>query len=580
VTARSRTLVIDAESYDPDGYVLDATPPTITATPSTGVGTKTYSSTAPTVCTIDAATGVVTFTGTGTCAIGATIAADGSDGAATATPIAFVVTPVPGPGSTSRTLVIDADSYDPAGYSAGATPPTITSTPSNGGGVTTYSSTSPSVCTIDGASGAVTFTGAGACTIGATISADEDYETATAAPVAFTVTPVSRTLTIDAGSYEAAGYVVSATPPTITSTPSAGTGTRTYSSTTPSVCTIDPATGQVAFVTAGECTIGAAIAAAGIHDAATATPITFRISAPSAAPGPGPTTTDPVVADDDPADSDDEVVGPPADADDDATPAPAPAKDADGEAVAGTDAAIEGVVWFDRNGNGVFDGREWVLPGVTVTLTPGLTSAKAALPQAFPGATAVTGPDGSYAFADLSPGSYTVSASVQIAGFDRTSDGDVDWVVDVAVAGKGVGVADFAGLGRGSLYGTMFEVDTRRGMPFATVTCSWGGYDDVLGTGDDLPFEVTADAEGDFDMAGIPYGEYECAGVDGTGRTSSGVLASVFSPEPVEAPLPVGAMPAGQLPRTGTASSSLLALALGCLAVGTGLVRVGRRRTR
>ena len=70
--------------------------------------------------------------------------------------------------------------------------------------------------------------------------------------------------------------------------------------------------------------------------------------------------------------------------------------------------AVHGIVWFDRNGNGRFDPREWLLPGVTVQLTPtsGAASVGAGVLAGSFGATAVTAADGSYAFEHLAPGTY------------------------------------------------------------------------------------------------------------------------------------------------------------------------------
>jgi hypothetical protein len=86
----------------------------------------------------------------------------------------------------------------------------------------------------------------------------------------------TRTLTIDSGSYTSS-YRMSVSPPTITSTASAGAGTKTYSSSTTSVCTINSSTGVVAFVSVGTCTIGASIAADSSYDSATASTISFSV---------------------------------------------------------------------------------------------------------------------------------------------------------------------------------------------------------------------------------------------------------------------------------------------------------------
>ena len=240
-------------------------------------------------------------------------------------------------------------------------------------------------------------------------------------------------------------------------------------------------------------------------------------------------------------------------------------------------------MWFDRNRNGLFDGREWVLPGVTVTLGSPVGArsfAAASAPTKAP--TAVTAADGSYVFNGLVPGAYTVTAAAQIEGFDYTSDtdGDLDWRVNVNAKARQVGVADFAGLGRGEVLGQMFEKTTKRGLPFAAVRCRWAGYDDVLGNADDVPFEVTAAADGTFDMRGVPYGNFTCGGTDSAGRTSATVEAAVFNPAPVHAPLPVDmheARPAS-LARTGIDVMRLVFSAILCIGTGLQLVRASRRR--
>ena len=86
----------------------------------------------------------------------------------------------------------------------------------------------------------------------------------------------TRTLTIDSISY-VSSYRMVVTPPTITSTASAGTGTKTYSSSTTSVCTINSSTGVVAFVSVGTCTIGASIAADSSYNTATASAVSFSV---------------------------------------------------------------------------------------------------------------------------------------------------------------------------------------------------------------------------------------------------------------------------------------------------------------
>ena len=109
--------------------------------------------------------------------------------------------------------------------------------------------------------------GSGSCTYG-----PETYIDATVLNPALG----TRTLTISSGSYSSS-YRMAASPPTITSTASAGAGTKTYSSSTTSVCTINSSTGVVAFVSVGTCTIGASIAADSSYNTATASAVSFSI---------------------------------------------------------------------------------------------------------------------------------------------------------------------------------------------------------------------------------------------------------------------------------------------------------------
>jgi len=90
-------------------------------------------------------------------------------------------------------------------------------------------------------------------------------------------TLTSRTLTIDSDSYTSS-YTMVATPPTLTATPSAGTGAKTFTSSTTGVCTVNSSTGVVAFVGAGTCSITSSIAADATYAAATSAAITMTIS--------------------------------------------------------------------------------------------------------------------------------------------------------------------------------------------------------------------------------------------------------------------------------------------------------------
>jgi hypothetical protein len=265
----SRTLSINPESYTAS-YVYTSSTPTIIATPTAGTGTITYTSETTGVCTINSSSGVVTFTGLGTCTIGASIASDGTYSAATATSISFQVT------SVARTLTIDPESYEST-YIFNDSPPTLIATPSAGSGSITFTSLTTGVCAVNSSSGVVTFTDLGTCTVSSTISAFGVYAGAVSDSISFTITPISRTLTIDPESFNES-YVYSATPPTITATPSAGTGTITFISEDLAVCTINTSSGLVNFVNLGSCLIHAYIPANGVYNEATADTISFEVT--------------------------------------------------------------------------------------------------------------------------------------------------------------------------------------------------------------------------------------------------------------------------------------------------------------
>jgi len=272
----SRSISIDAASYV-SSYNSNATPPNLTSTASAGSGTKTYSSTTASVCTINASTGVVTFVGPGACTLQVAIASDGTYVSATSSTISFTVL-------TLRTIAIDTSSYY-SSYGIGDTPPTLTSTASVGSGTKTYSSTTAPVCTIGSSTGVVAFVTAGTCTLRVAIASDGAYDSATSSLISFSILS-SRTIAIDSGSYSAS-YNRYATAPTLTSTASAGSGTKTYSSTTASVCTINSSTGVVSFVSAGTCTLRVVIASDGTYVSATSSTISLTVTYAIGDIGPG-----------------------------------------------------------------------------------------------------------------------------------------------------------------------------------------------------------------------------------------------------------------------------------------------------
>jgi hypothetical protein len=87
IALQSQSIAIDSGSFV-SSYRMAATAPTVTST-ALGSGAKTYSSSSPTVCSVNASSGVVAFVAAGTCRLSVSIAADSSYLSATSAQISF-----------------------------------------------------------------------------------------------------------------------------------------------------------------------------------------------------------------------------------------------------------------------------------------------------------------------------------------------------------------------------------------------------------------------------------------------------------------------------------------------------------
>jgi hypothetical protein len=216
------------------------TPLTLTATASSGL-TVTFTSTTTSVCTVSSTT--VTFLTAGTCTIDADQAGNSTYAAATTVPQNITVNPAP----TAQTITFGAIPTQMSG-----TPLTLSATATSGLAVT-FTSTTPSVCTVSNTT--ATLLTAGTCTIDANqaggTSGVVTYAAATMVPQSFTVNqaPSAQTITFGAIAAQTVGI-----PLTLSASASSGLAV-TYTSTTPSVCTVSSTTAS--FVTPGTCTIDA-----------------------------------------------------------------------------------------------------------------------------------------------------------------------------------------------------------------------------------------------------------------------------------------------------------------------------------
>lgn len=194
----SRTLSLSTQYAS--SYAANASIPAVTATPSAGSGTKTFSSLTTSVCTVNASTGAITVVSTGTCTVRAQIAAAGSYGSATSATDSFSIV------GATRTITISPSSYTNT-YTLPVSGPTLTTTVSAGAGTITFASLTSSVCTVNSNSGVVSFVAAGTCQISATVAASGLYGSATSSTISIAVTAASVAVTT-------------------TTAPSSGTGTQ------------------------------------------------------------------------------------------------------------------------------------------------------------------------------------------------------------------------------------------------------------------------------------------------------------------------------------------------------------------
>ena len=188
----------------------------------------TWSSNAPGVATVNPTTGVVTGVSSGTATIIYTVGSATVCGTSTATHL-VTVNPLPVAGTISGTTTVCA------GLST-----TLVSDGTVGG---TWSSSNPSVASVNSASGVVTAVTAGNATINYTVTNNCGSKTAS---VTVTVNPLANAGTISGPSSVCVNANVN-----LSSNVSGGT----WSSSSNSIATIDPTTGLVTGVAAGNSTI-------------------------------------------------------------------------------------------------------------------------------------------------------------------------------------------------------------------------------------------------------------------------------------------------------------------------------------
>ncbi len=188
------------------------------------------------------------------------------------------------------------------------------------------------------------------------------------------------------------------------------------------------------------------------------------------------------------------------------------------------DGSVAGTAYVDANGDGTRQASETAAPpaGTVVSLVDGGGTT-----------TTTTAADGTFAFADVTPGTYTLSLAVP-AGYAATgpAGGTESITVAPAAAVTGQLFGIIAAPTTGSVTGTVFadgdgdgtEDGTDAGLSGVTVYVDANGN----GTNDDGLSTVTA-ADGSYTIADVPAGSYAVRDVLPTGATQSVPTAGSYT---------------------------------------------------
>jgi RHS repeat-associated protein len=230
---------------------------TLTATSTSGLAI-TYTTTTPAVCTVSGAT--LTIVAVGSCTVDANQAGNTDYAAATQAAQTFTVA------QATQTITfygINNQIYGVAPLQVGGQ-----ASSSSGLAITSFTSSTPAVCTVSGA--IVTIVGVGTCTLSANQSGNSNYLPATQS-TSFAVAQEAQTITFA----PPATTPFSATPLTLTGTSTSGLA-LTYTSTSATICTVSGS--AVNFVALGNCVVTASQTGNADFTAATAVSQTIAVT--------------------------------------------------------------------------------------------------------------------------------------------------------------------------------------------------------------------------------------------------------------------------------------------------------------
>lgn len=246
---------------------------TLTTSGGSGGGAVSYSVTAGSCSVLGDQ--LTANSGSGTCSVTATKAADANYNAVTAAAATVTLQK-----ADQAAVIVSAPSDATFGLAGG----TATASGGNGSGAYSFSAGASTACTVDSSTGAITVTsGTGTCAITAMRAGDSNYnDSATSLPASVTIHKADQTgftLTVPTSiTYGATG--------TATTSGGNGTGTVSFSSSGSTGCSVDAGTGVISVSNAsGTCSISATKAGDSNYNAATdgPKPVTLQKVATSTA---------------------------------------------------------------------------------------------------------------------------------------------------------------------------------------------------------------------------------------------------------------------------------------------------------
>lgn len=207
------------------------------STSGVGPGQVTFTSSNPSVATIESNTGEVTLVSEGATNITANKSSSGDYAGTTAT-YSLTVKPLSDPNIRFGYHKALRD-YDDQNFTGRVT--------TNSNGIVTYSCVTPSIATVDSNSGIVTFHSVGSCTITATQEADGVYKSGSAS---YIMEIEKSDSTINFRDYSNVTKQIGSVPYTNIIT-GVGNGTLSYTSSKPEVATVNSTTGEVTLLAKG-----------------------------------------------------------------------------------------------------------------------------------------------------------------------------------------------------------------------------------------------------------------------------------------------------------------------------------------